>query len=53
MVGFELIRQILVKIGSGTAEILLTLSLCGWVGGGGGGGGGGLKSFSCHTQLLS
>ena len=21
--------------------------------GGGGGGGGGLKSFSCHTQLLS
>ena len=34
----------LVKIGSVTAEILLTLSLCG--------GGGGVKSFSCHTQLL-
>ena len=37
----------MVEIGSVTAEILLTLSLCGWVGGGG------LKSFSCHTQLLS
>ena len=35
----------LVKIGSGIAEILMTLSFCG-------GGGGGLKSFSCQTQLL-
>ena len=35
----------LVKIGAGTAEILMTLSLCG--------GGGGLKSFSRQTQLLS
>ena len=34
--------QSLVKIKSGTAEILMTLSLCG-----------GLKSFSCQTQLLS
>ena len=30
----------------------MTLSLWWWVVGGGGGGGG-LKSFSCHTQLLS
>ena len=37
----------MVEIGSVTAEILLTLSLCGWVVGGG------LKSFSYHTQLLS
>ena len=40
----------MVKIGSGTAEILMTLSLCG---GGGGGGGGGVKSFSCQPQLLT
>ena len=40
----------LVKIGSVTAEILLTLSSR-WVVVGGGGGG--VKSFSCHTQLLS
>ena len=39
----------MVIIGLGTAEILMTLSLCGgWVGGGGG-----VKSFSCKTQLLS
>ena len=39
---------LLVKIGPVTAEILLTLSLCGWVVVGGGGG---VKSFSCLTQL--
>ena len=37
-------------MGSVRAEILLTLSLCGWVVVGGGGGGGGVKSFSCKTQ---
>ena len=35
------------KVGSETAEILVTLSLV-WVVGGGGGGG--VKSFSCETQ---
>ena len=46
--------QSLVKIRSGTAEILMILSLCGGrvvvvivVGGGG------VKSFSCQIQLLS
>ena len=34
----------MVKIGPLTAEILLTLSLGGWVGGGG------VKSFLCKTQ---
>ena len=40
----ETYLQRLVEIGSGTAEILMTLSFCG---------GGGVKSFSYQTQLFS
>ena len=41
----------LIKVGLVTAEILLTLSLCGgWSLGGGLGGG--VKSFSCQIQLV-